>query len=144
MSVKVNIHLTLRHFTNGQAAAEVNGNRVGECLYDLVQQFPGIETRLSDKKCKLLNYLTWKAPARRNYPGRLRTGTSFFHRSSNKTFLEAPMDSKKFTNVRKKLNRTQKEMAEMLGTSIKTVHSYEQGWRKVPGHIERQAFFWSP
>jgi hypothetical protein len=51
------------------------------------------------------------------------------------------MDSKEFTYIRKKLNKTQKEMAELLGTSIKAVHSYEQGWRKVPAHAERQALF---
>jgi DNA-binding transcriptional regulator YiaG len=36
------------------------------------------------------------------------------------------MDSKEFTYIRKKLNKTQKEMAEMLGTSTKAVRSYEQ------------------
>jgi DNA-binding XRE family transcriptional regulator len=51
------------------------------------------------------------------------------------------MDSKRFSCVRKKLNKTQKQMAELLGTSLKAVHSYEQGWRKVPVHVERQALF---
>lgn len=51
------------------------------------------------------------------------------------------MNKKEFTYVRKKLNKTQKEIAELLGTSIKAVHSYEQGWRKVPGYVERQVFF---
>ncbi|MFC1533569.1 helix-turn-helix domain-containing protein [Thermodesulfobacteriota bacterium] len=51
------------------------------------------------------------------------------------------MDKKEFASVRKKLNKTQKQMAELLGTSVKAVHSYEQGWRSVPGHVERQIFF---
>ena len=51
------------------------------------------------------------------------------------------MDSKEFLAARKKLNKTQKSMAELLGVSIKAVHSYEQGWRKVPAHVERQVFF---
>ncbi|HED01063.1 MAG TPA: XRE family transcriptional regulator [Proteobacteria bacterium] len=51
------------------------------------------------------------------------------------------MNKKEFIHARKKLNKTQKEMAELLGTSIKAVHSYEQGWRKVPGYVERQVFF---
>ena len=51
------------------------------------------------------------------------------------------MDSKEFFKARKKLNKTQKQLAELLGTSIKAIHSYEQGWRRVPGHIERQIFF---
>lgn len=32
-------------------------------------------------------------------------------------------------------------MAQLLGTSLKAIHSYEQGWRNVPAHVERQIFF---
>ena len=32
-------------------------------------------------------------------------------------------------------------MAELLGNSLKAIHSYEQGWRAVPAHVERQMFF---
>ena len=32
-------------------------------------------------------------------------------------------------------------MAQLLGTSIKAIHSYEQGWRNVPVHVERQLLF---
>jgi DNA-binding XRE family transcriptional regulator len=60
---------------------------------------------------------------------------------SNKTLLEAAMDSEKFFQARKKLCKTQKQLAELLGTSLKAVHSYEQGWRSVPPHVERQLFF---
>lgn len=51
------------------------------------------------------------------------------------------MDSEKFSQARKKLGKTQKQMAELLGTSLKAVHSYEQGWRSVPGHVERHLYF---
>ena len=51
------------------------------------------------------------------------------------------MDDKEFFRARKVLEKTQKHLAELLGTSIKAVHSYEQGWRKVPAHVERQIFF---
>ncbi len=51
------------------------------------------------------------------------------------------MDSKEFAHFRKKFNKTQKEMAQLLGTSIKAIHSYEQGWRAIPTHVERQMFF---
>ena len=51
------------------------------------------------------------------------------------------MDSKEFSRFRKRLNKTQKQMAQLLGVSVKAVHSYEQGWRSVPTHIERQMFF---
>ena len=32
-------------------------------------------------------------------------------------------------------------MARLLGVSIKAIHSYEQGWRKIPHHVERQLLF---
>ncbi len=51
------------------------------------------------------------------------------------------MDSKEFTYFRQKLNKTQKQIAELLGTSIKAVQSYEQGWRKIPVHVERHILF---
>ena len=51
------------------------------------------------------------------------------------------MDSKKFTHLRKKLNKTQKQMAQLLGTSIKAIHSYEQAWRSIPASVERQMYF---
>jgi len=46
-----------------------------------------------------------------------------------------------FSIARKKLGKTQKQLAELLGMSLKTIHSYEQGWRTIPAHIERQIFF---
>jgi len=71
MGLKVNIHQTLRHLTNGQAKAEVNGNTVGHCLNDLVKQFPGIETKLFNKKGKLLNYIDIYVNAESSYPEEL-------------------------------------------------------------------------
>lgn len=51
------------------------------------------------------------------------------------------MDDKEFARLRKKLDKTQKQMAQLLGVSIKAVHSYEQGWRSIPAHAERQMLF---
>jgi DNA-binding XRE family transcriptional regulator len=51
------------------------------------------------------------------------------------------MVTKEFKKLRKKLNKTQKEIAQLLGVSIKAVHSYEHGWRNIPVHVERQMFF---
>ena len=51
------------------------------------------------------------------------------------------MKDKEFITFRKKLKKTQSQMAELLGVSIKAVHSYEQGWRDIPAHIERQMLF---
>jgi hypothetical protein len=51
------------------------------------------------------------------------------------------MKAKTFSRFRKKLQKTQKQMAQLLGTSIKAIHSYEQGWRSIPVHVERQLYF---
>nr|WP_319395201.1 transcriptional regulator [uncultured Desulfobacter sp.] len=51
------------------------------------------------------------------------------------------MLSNEFKILRSRLDRTQKEMAQLLGVSVKAIHSYEQGWRKIPGHVERQVYF---
>jgi len=32
-------------------------------------------------------------------------------------------------------------MAQLLGTSLKAIQSFEQGWRNIPVHIERQMLF---
>ncbi len=46
-----------------------------------------------------------------------------------------------FVKIRKKLNKTQREMAILLGISIKTVESYEQGLRNIPVNIERIVYY---
>jgi DNA-binding XRE family transcriptional regulator len=51
------------------------------------------------------------------------------------------MKAKEFSALRKKLDKTQKQMSQLLGTSIKAIHSYEQGWRTIPVHVERQLYF---
>ena len=50
------------------------------------------------------------------------------------------MDNNEFKKLRLKLNKTQSELALLLGTSLKAVHSYEQGWRNIPTHAERQLY----
>jgi len=51
------------------------------------------------------------------------------------------MDKEEFYYFRQKLQKTQKEMAQLLGTSLKAVESYEQGWRNIPAPVERQVLF---
>ena len=51
------------------------------------------------------------------------------------------MQKEKFYQIRKKLNKTQKEMAALLGISKKTVESYEQGLRKIPPNSERILYY---
>lgn len=51
------------------------------------------------------------------------------------------MKEQDFKGIRKSLEKTQKQMAQLLGVSLKAIHSYEQGWRKVPAAVERQMYF---
>ncbi len=51
------------------------------------------------------------------------------------------MESSEFKDFRARLSKTQKELAQLLGVSIKAIHSYEQGWRRIPHHVERQLLF---
>ena len=39
------------------------------------------------------------------------------------------------------MDKTQKEMAALLGVSTKTVESYEQGLRNIPVNVERIVYF---
>jgi hypothetical protein len=51
------------------------------------------------------------------------------------------LTKEEFSLSRKKLGKTQKKLAELLGMSLKTIHSYEQGWRTITAHIERHIYF---
>ena len=51
------------------------------------------------------------------------------------------MESEQFSYLRNRLGKTQRQTAQLLGTSEKAIQGYEQGWRKVPMHVERQALF---
>jgi len=48
------------------------------------------------------------------------------------------MNSQDFKMARKALGKTQKALAQMLCISAKAIQSYEQGWREIPPHIERE------
>lgn len=51
------------------------------------------------------------------------------------------MDKKEISGIRLYLEKTQGQMASLLGVSLKAIQSFEQGWRKIPTHIERQTLF---
>jgi len=51
------------------------------------------------------------------------------------------MDSTEFSRIRRHLGKTQVQLARLLGASPKAVQSFEQGWRKIPVHTERQLLF---
>jgi len=37
--------------------------------------------------------------------------------------------------------KKQNQMTQLLGTYLKTIQSFEQVWRNIPVHIERQILF---
>ena len=51
---------------------------------------------------------------------------------------EPKMKRTQFAAIRRHLEKTQNQMAQILGVSPKAVQSFEQGWRNIPVHIERQ------
>ena len=51
------------------------------------------------------------------------------------------MEKQELANIRNHLGKTQKQLAQLLGISLKAIKSYEQGWRNIPAYIERQIFF---
>jgi hypothetical protein len=51
------------------------------------------------------------------------------------------MNNRELIDFRTRLGKTQKQISELLGVSLRAVHSFEQGWRKIPTHVERQALF---
>jgi DNA-binding XRE family transcriptional regulator len=48
------------------------------------------------------------------------------------------MDRTEFAWSRAYLEKSQTDLARLLGVSLKGVQSFEQGWRSVPVHVERQ------
>jgi DNA-binding XRE family transcriptional regulator len=51
------------------------------------------------------------------------------------------MEKSEFSDIRRHLGKTQIQMARLLGVSLKAIQSFEQGYRKVPMHVERQLLF---
>ena len=57
MGVQIEVPPFLLHLTNGLREAEVSGTTVGECLNDLIKQFPGAEKLLFDKSGRLIGHI---------------------------------------------------------------------------------------
>lgn len=68
----------------------------------------------------------------------LHYATMWYPESGSRRFH---MDKKEFSQIRRCLGKTQSQMAQLVGTSLKAIQSFEQGWRSVPVHVERQVLF---
>jgi len=51
------------------------------------------------------------------------------------------MNKREFSKIRRNLEKSQAEMGQLLGISSKAVQSFEQGWRRIPAHAERQLLY---
>ncbi len=51
------------------------------------------------------------------------------------------MESEEFKSFRQRMSKTQKQMGQLLGISLKAVKSYEQSWRFIPPYVERHMLF---
>jgi len=71
VNINVSIHRTHRQFTDGLDTVEVEGNSVGNCLDDLIRQFPDMGNALFDKKGKLLNAIEIYINLKSAYPDEL-------------------------------------------------------------------------
>lgn len=71
MSIQINISQFLQHLTNDVKVVNVNGKTVGDCLNDLVGQFPQLETLLFDKEGELLKLLNVYVNGESAYPEEL-------------------------------------------------------------------------
>jgi len=71
MAINIHVHTTHRQFTNGLQVVAVEGTTVGECLNQLVKQFPGMEKALFAKKDKLLNTIEIYVNHASAYPNEL-------------------------------------------------------------------------
>ena len=71
MSARINLHKTHRGYAGGKEVVDVNGNTVGECLRDLVSQYPELKKEIFDKKGNLLSVLEIYLNGASAYPDEL-------------------------------------------------------------------------
>ena len=73
MTIQVNIHTTLRQYTNGLDVLDAEGDTVGNCLETLIQKFPGLKDALFEENGKLLRTVEVLVNGTSAYPDELST-----------------------------------------------------------------------
>lgn len=53
MAIQINLHKTHRQYTGGKGSVDVEGKTVGECLKDLIRQYPLLGKEVFGKDGKL-------------------------------------------------------------------------------------------
>jgi len=71
MTIKVHLYSSLQQFTNDRSMVEVSGSTIGDCLDDLVKQFPKIKPLLFDKDGKLSGHIFISVNLKSAYPEEL-------------------------------------------------------------------------
>ena len=72
VSARINLHKTHRQYAGDKEIVDVNGNTVGECLRDLVSQYPELEKEIFDNKGNLLSVLEIYLNGASAYPDELK------------------------------------------------------------------------
>jgi len=57
MGIKVDVSLLSNQYTKGQQIIDVTGNTVGQCLDDLIKQYPSVKPGLFENNGKLHSYI---------------------------------------------------------------------------------------
>jgi len=73
VSVKINIPPFFSHFISDQTVVEVNGSTVGQCLEQLVTQFPQLRKRLLEKDGTVNRLVAIYVNGESTYPEELAT-----------------------------------------------------------------------
>ena len=71
VSVEIQIPQFLQHVVNGVKVVNVNGSTIGECLNDLVTQFPHLRALLFKKNGELQKHLDVYVNGESAYPDEL-------------------------------------------------------------------------
>jgi molybdopterin converting factor small subunit len=72
MGIKINLHATHRSHADGLAVVETEGNTVGDCLDDLIAQYPRLKEKLFDSNGKLRNTIDIYLNLESTYPEELK------------------------------------------------------------------------
>jgi molybdopterin converting factor small subunit len=75
LSIRVHLHKTHRQYAGDLASVEVNGRTVGECLQDLVRQYPQMAAALFDGSEKLQRSVEVYLNMQSTYPKELAKPT---------------------------------------------------------------------
>ena len=76
MTISVNIHITLRQYTDGRDTVQVEGRTIGECLISLTDQYPAMSNVLFYQNGELRNHFEIYLNTESAYPDELKRAVS--------------------------------------------------------------------